>query len=71
MHGKVSEMQLINKRILIYKHKRDTLSTTMTTKLLQIMGFEGILNIRMIRYLLLQFVNIADGDMPTKLSNDL
>ena len=31
----------------------------MTTKLLQIMGFEGIPDIRMIRYLLLQFVNIA------------
>ena len=43
----------------------------MTAKLLQIMGFEGIPDIRMIRYLLLQFVNIADGDLPTKLSGDL
>ena len=43
----------------------------MITKLLHTMGFNGIPNIRMIRYLLLQFVNIADGDMPTKLSNDL
>ena len=43
----------------------------MTTKLLQIMGFQGIHNIRMIIFFLLQFVNIADGDMPTKLSGDL
>ena len=25
----------------------------------------------MIKYILLQFVNIADGDLPTKLSGDL
>ena len=43
----------------------------MTNKLLQIMGFEGIPDIRMIVFFLLQFVNIADGDLPTKLSNDL
>ena len=26
---------------------------------------------RMIRFFLLQFVNVADGDMPTKLSGNL
>ena len=43
----------------------------MTTKLLQIMGFQGIHNIRMIRFFLLQFMNIADGDLSTKLSGAL
>ena len=38
----------------------------MTTKLLQIMGFEGIHNIRMIIFFLLQFVNIADVDWKKK-----
>ena len=43
----------------------------MITKLLHTMGFDGIPNIRMIIFFLLQFVNISDGDLPTKLSGDL
>ena len=41
----------------------------MTTKLLHTMGFGGIPNIRMIIFFLLQFMNIADGDLSTKLSS--
>ena len=39
----------------------------MTTKLLQIMGFEGIPDIRMIIFFLLQFMNIAEGNIKTEL----
>ena len=39
------------------------------TKLLHTMGFDGIPNIRMIRFFLMQFMNIADGDLSTKLSS--
>ena len=38
----------------------------MTTKLLQIMGFQGIPYIRMIIFFLLQFVNISDVDWKKK-----
>ena len=47
-------MQLINKRIL--KHNTQTIPKTIMIKIT-----------RMIRFFLLQFVNIADGDIYTKL----
>ena len=51
-------MQLINKRIL--KHNTQTITQTIMIKIT-----------RMIRFFLLQFMNIADGDLSTKLSSDL
>ena len=56
----MNELRTNNKIKNKYKHNTQTITQIIMIKIT-----------RMIRYLLLKFVNVADGDLPTKLSGYL